>query len=248
MGRLIGILRVIFLMWCSLPLPRAAHSEEPLPSAGGIVAEMAAMDSQRRSEFPGYNAIVHYFAQNKEKHAEMTVAVTCNQDGARAFKVVQESGSNSIRKHVFGRMLNEESDVSKKDARRTMALTPDNYSFRVTGHDTVSEREAWVLEITPKVRSEYLLVGKIWVDQKDFALTRIEGTPGRNPSLWTRNVRIVRTYEKIGQFWLPVNTHTASDVLLFGPAELTIFVSDYTLGTPANHDIETAGDPQLAAR
>jgi hypothetical protein len=236
------------LAWCSLPLPLVAHSEEPAPSAGEIVTRMTAMDVHRRSEFPGYTAIVHYFAQNKEKHAEMNVEVTCNQDGARVFKVVDESGSHSIRNHVFSRILREESEVSKSGTRKTMTLTPDNYTFRVAGHDTVGGREMWVLEIVPKVPSQYLLVGKVWVDQKDFALARIEGTPGRNPSFWTRNVHVVRTYEKIGPFWLPANTHTASDVLVFGPAEMSIFVSDYSLGAPVHQDAEGVGDPELAVR
>lgn len=248
MRRFIGTLRMVLLAWCSLPLPLVAHSQEPLPSAGEIVTKMTAMDMHRRSEFAGYSAIVHYFALNKEKHAEMSVAVACNQDGVRVFNVVDESGSHSICKHVFSRMLRGESDVSKSDTRKTMTLPPDNYSFRVAGRDNVDGREMWVLEITPKVPSEYLLLGRIWVDQKDFALARIEGTPGRNPSFWTRNVHVVRTYEKIGPFWLPANTHTASDVLMFGPAELTIVVSDYSLGSPAHQGTEDAGDPELAVR
>jgi hypothetical protein len=248
MGRHIALIRVVVLAWFSLPLPRVAHSEEPPPSADAVVARMAAMDLQRRSEFQGYSAIVHYFALNKEKHAEMNVEVMCNQDGKRSFRVLDESGSHSIRKHVFSRMLREESDASKREARKTIALTPDNYNFRIAGHETVGGREMWVLEITPKVRSEYLIAGKIWIDQKDFALSKIEGIPGRDPSFWTRNVHIVRTYEKIGSFWLPASTHSESNVVFFGPAELTIFVSDYALSTPAREGSEDSGDPELAAR
>jgi hypothetical protein len=65
-------------------------------------------DAQRQSRMTGYTALRHYSAVNKKRHGDMLVEVTCSSDGAKQFDVLSEEGSGSIRKHVFHKLLSEE--------------------------------------------------------------------------------------------------------------------------------------------
>jgi ribonuclease HI len=73
--------------------------------------------------------------------------------------------------------------------------------------------------------------GRVWVDDKDFAVCRIEAEPAKNPSFWIRKTAIRHTYEKVGEFWLPVENQSVSDTRLDGRATLTIKYTDYEIQT-----------------
>jgi hypothetical protein len=95
------------------------------------------------------------------------------------------------------------------------------------GRDTIDQRPAYVLAIAPKTRNKYLIEGKIWVDADEYAITRIEGKPAKNPSFWIKSVHFVHNYQKSGPFWLPVSDRSVSDARILGATELTIEYFDY---------------------
>jgi outer membrane lipoprotein-sorting protein len=212
-------------------------------SSVDVVAKMMQADAQRESELTGYTATRRYFAANSNRRAEMVVRVTCSSDGAKQFSIVSEQGSGSIRKHVFHKILNEESESSRRGARSSNRLTPANYDFRMVGQEGLETGPAYVFEVVPKTANKYLIVGKIWIDANDYSIVRIEGQPARNPSFWVRSVHFVHTYQKVGPFWFASSTHTNSDIRIFGRAELTIENSDYSLNPPKYHgtDSDTQG-------
>jgi hypothetical protein len=83
--------------------------------------------------------------------------------------------------------------------------------------------------VTPKTPEKYLYRGKIWVDAKDFAVTRIEAEPSKSPSVWVKRSQITHKYEKIGNFWLPAQNRTESWIRLGGHALLSIDYQDYNI-------------------
>jgi hypothetical protein len=90
------------------------------------------------------------------------------------------------------------------------------------------------------VESKFLYRGKIWVDMQDFAVTRIEAQPARNPSFWTTKSLIHHTYQKVDNgFYLPKENKTVTSVRLGGTATLTIEYQSYQV---------TAAKPIAAAR
>jgi outer membrane lipoprotein-sorting protein len=212
----------------------SAQTSDPLPSAEEVVAKMMQFDSQRQSEQTGYTATRRYAAVNKKRHAEMVVRVSCDSSGTKEFTLVSEAGSGSIRKHVFHKLLNEETEASRRGTRASTRLIPDNYQFHMFGLETLETGPAYVLSVTPKTANKYLIDGKIWVDANDYSIVRIEGQPAKNPSFWVRSVHFVHTYQKVGQFWFASSTHTTSEIRIFGESELTIDNSDYTLNPPAD--------------
>jgi len=207
----------------------SAQTQPPLPSGDDVVARMMEFDAQRQSQMTGYTAFRHYSAVNKKRHADMLVQVTCRADGAKQFDVLSEAGSGSIRKHVFQKLLSEETDASRRGTRSGTRITPANYDFQIIGQENLETGSAYVLQVSPKTENKYLIRGKIWVDASDYSIVRIEGQPARNPSFWVRSVHFVHTYQRVGQFWFASSTHTTSEIRIFGQSELTIENSGYAL-------------------
>jgi hypothetical protein len=204
----------------------------PIPSVEDVVAKMMQFDAQRQSQLSGYTATRHYVAVNKKRHAEMLVHVECASDGGKQFTILSEGGSGSIRKHVFKKLLNEETEASRRGTRKDTRLIPANYEFQIVGQEALATGPAYVLEVSPRSPSKYQIKGRIWVDANDYSIVRIEGQPARNPSFWVHDVHFVHTYQKVGQFWFAASTDTTSQVRIFGDSELTIENSDYRLNPP----------------
>ena len=214
-----------------------AQGIEPVSSTDEVVAKLLEHDAQREAKLGGYTATRHYVVIHKRARAEMIVELTCASDGVKRFAILSEEGSYPIRKLVFHRMLKEEAEASSPDTRKTTRITPANYDFRLTGKGLIEGRPAYVLQITPKHDSRFLIDGSIWVDADDYSIVRIEGRPARNPSFWTRSVHFVHTYQKIGPFWFAASTHSVSDIRIYGSAEVPIENSGYVTkeaGDPAN--------------
>jgi hypothetical protein len=223
----------------------SAQTANPLPSAEDVVARMMQFDTQRQSELTGYTAMRRYAAVNKNRRAEMLVRVTCDSSGAKQFGILSEEGSGSIRKHVFHKLLSEETAASRHGTRNSTRLTPANYDFQFVGQEKLETGPAYVLAVSPKTANKYLIDGTIWVDANDYSIVRIEGQPARNPSFWVRSVHFVHTYEKVGAFWFASATHTKSEIRIFGNSELTIENSDYTLNPPIDHITEADRQERL---
>jgi hypothetical protein len=172
--------------------------------------------------------------------------VTCASDGAKQFTILSEDGSSTIRRHVFYKMLREEEEASSRGTSNSTRITPANYEFQLIGKDIINERLAYLLRITPKEDNKYLIDGKIWVDATDYSIVRIEGSPTKNPSFWTRNVHFVHTYQKVGPFWFAASTHSVSEIRIFGDADLTIENSEYTLSPPDTNTANAEFPARLA--
>jgi len=241
MQRAFSTVAIVF----SVTAAASAQTSNPLPSVNDVVAKMMQSDAQRQSELAGYTAMRRYIAVNNGRHAEMLVHVACDKSGAKEFSIVSEDGSGSIRKHVFHKMLSEESEASRHGTRNSTRITPANYDFQFVGKDTLDTGPAYILEISPRTENKYLIRGRIWVNANDYSIVRIEGQPARNPSFWVEDAHFVHTYQKVGQFWLASSTRTTSEIRIFGDSELTIENSDYKLTSPVDYASDSDNQARL---
>jgi hypothetical protein len=99
----------------------------------------------------------------------------------------------------------------------------------MAGHESSPDGGRYILDLVPRLKSKFLYRGKIWVDDKDFAVVRIQGEPAVNPSFWIKKTSIEHTYAKMGEFWLPVENRTESLIRLGGVAHLSIEYKDYKI-------------------
>ena len=211
-----------------LPMAAGDVSVQP-PTAGEVVARMIARDRERQAGLEGYTASRLYVLESERHHkrAEMLVRMKQLKDGSKEFQIVSSAGWGVGRNHVFPRLLSAEADASQPASRERSRIIPENYSFEMTGADTVNERPAYVIVVTPKTSNKYLMKGKIWVDAAEYAIVRIEGQPAKNPSFWIKSVHFVHNYSKQGQFWLPVSDHSLTDARILGSTGLKIEYFDY---------------------
>ena len=166
--------------------------------------------------------------------AHMQVKASYDAPGIKKFTVISESGSALLRKHVLHRLLESEREASSDEANReAVALTTANYRFSLLWCDSRGDRPLYVMQVEPLRDNKFLYRGTIWIDSQDFAVTRIEAEPARNPSYWILRSQIRHWYEKIGEFYLPARNQTTTEIRFGGKAVLTIEYLDYKLSRPS---------------
>lgn len=195
---------------------------------------LAVNNAERARQLQNFEAerkyTLDYTGFPSSRSAEMDVKVSYHAPGTKAFTVLAESGSKLILTRVFHKLLESEQE-SSGDARNRadVALTSDNYRFALRGCEVDAGRDLYVMDVQPLRETKFLYRGTIWVDAQDFAVTRIDAEPAKNPSFWTKRSQIHHRYRKIGEFYLPSLNETVTDVRLGGTAVLTIRYQDYKL-------------------
>jgi hypothetical protein len=212
-------------------VPAAWPQAEPAPAVLGsqqIVQRLMEKNQERAATLQHYTGKRSYHLEYRgfpaSQDATMDVEVNFDAPASKQFTVVSETGSKLIQNRVFHRLLESEEQAGDSSNRKHTELSADNYDFSLAG----TEGTNYVLNVEPKVESKFLYRGKIWVDAHDFAVTRIEAQPARNPSFWTTKSMIHHTYQKVDNgFYLPKENKTVTNVRLGGVATLTIEYQSY---------------------
>lgn len=198
-------------------------------SVDAIVGRMTAENAKRAEDLKGYTEERHYTVRYRgfplDLSASLTVEATYDAPGTKHFEIVSETGSKLLADKVLKRLLTTEEEAAR-DPEKT-ALTTENYTFALVDQERVNGRRCYVLQVEPKKDSKLLYRGRVWVDEEDYAVVKIEAEPAESPSFWIRKTTIHHEYEKTGQFWLPERNRSETQVRLGGTAVLSI---DY--GTP----------------
>jgi outer membrane lipoprotein-sorting protein len=203
----------------------------PALSGEEIVAKLAAMDRVRMDRLKDYSSTRYYSLNNERFHtkAEMTAKMRYFRPGRKEFDIDPESGAGVLQQKVFRRMVDAELEASDAKMRLATQLTPANYDFHLEETGSDRGRRAYVFDISPRALNKFSIRGRVWVDAEDFAITRVEGKPAKNPSFWVRSTNFVHIYQKFGDFWLPVSNISQTDVLIFGHTTVEIRYSDYAI-------------------
>ena len=231
----------------------AGKNEQPsqTPSVDSIVARLVAANQRRSRDLRGhrgrrfYHLDYHGFLGSHS--ADMQVDAVYTAPDKKEFKVISQSGSKVLINRVLLKLLDSEKEASQQQTRRQIELSPENYTFKFVGIQ--HSPDSYVLNVEPRERNKFLYSGKIWIDPVDFAVMRMEGEPAKNPSLWISRTTIEYMWTKIGEFWLPSNTKSVTQVRLGGAATLTIQYTDYQItglsraDTPRGNDKSVLPDP-----
>lgn len=228
MKRSCSMLCLLVMIAC---VARGADLTAMAPSADDVVRRLLEMDKVRAGALCRYVSERRYIAENEKfaKYAEVSVEESYIPPDRKDLKIVSETGSAVIRRKVIDKLIEAEMDAVRGDNLDQTHITPENYRFRLNGPQDVDGRSCFVLEVTPRSAKKYLMRGQVWVDTNDFAIVRMEGSPAKNPSIWTRKVRFVRRYEKHGDLWLPASVESESDLVIAGKSTLKIEYSDYRI-------------------
>jgi outer membrane lipoprotein-sorting protein len=240
---------ILLLLACmGLQLPATAQSQTvgaPL-STEQVVQNLVRMNAERAQELRSYQGKriyrLAYHGFPGARSAEMVVDVTYQAPATKEFIIQSETGSKLIIDRVFKKLLQTEKEALGAENLRRTALNEENYVFTLLDYEVTSAGSMYVLSVEPRRKDKFLYSGRIWVDEKDFAVVRIEAEPAKNPSFWIKNTKIEHRYVKVNSFWLPAQNHSLTSVRLGGRADLTIDYLDYQV-TPAS----LPGKPNNAA-
>ena len=210
------------------------HSTQPTPlGLEQVLANLEQRNAQRTAALEQFEGKRTYRMQYRgfpsDRDAEMVVKVNFRAPNSKEFTVLSQTGSKFVIDHIFKKLLEGEQEALKGENRHDTALTRQNYDFELVGYDPTTDGAQYVLKLLPKTKNKFLYRGKIWVDAKDFAVVRIEGEPGKNPSMWIKKTGIAHRYVKVDGFWLPAENHTESFIRLGGKATLSIEYQDYKI-------------------
>ncbi len=218
------------------PVEAQATATAPL-TAAQIVDQMQRHNQARTEALKELQSIRHYQVEyrgfSKVIDAKMEVEYHYDAASGKSFRILTQSGSKMLCEKVLKRAVESEKEASQDKA--AMALTAANYRFRSVGSENVGGRRAYVLEVEPITPTKFLIRGKIWVDAAEFALLKIEAEPAKNPSFWIARTRILQTFAKTGEFWLPERNRSESKVRIGGAAVFTIDYGTYRTESKAAH-------------
>jgi hypothetical protein len=206
---------------------------EPRLTLSQLVEKLVQKNAERAKALESYRGKrvyeLEYKGFPKTLHAEMVVEMTYTAPGRKEFKIVSESGSKWIVKRVLKRLIDEETEAQGTATRLSVELSSRNYEFTSLELQTGGGGCPYVLGIQPKAANKFLYRGRIWVDDRDFAVCRIDAEPAKNPSMWITKTEIHHEYQKFEEFWLPVKNESVSNLRLGGRATLTITYQDYEI-------------------
>ena len=215
----------------------AATEPKPALNADQIVQKMVLKNLERARALEAYSGTrvyrLEYRGFPSSRSAEITVDVRYRSPATKEFSIRSESGSHFLVEKVFQRMMQSEKEALLDDNQTRIALNNDNYRFILAWQESLPTGLAYVLMVEPRTSNKLLYRGRIWVDAEDFAVVRIEASPAKNPSFWTKETKIEQAYTKVGNFWLPVSNRSTSAIRLGGHAYFTIDYRDYKITAEA---------------
>lgn len=237
-----GLVMSTFLLAGAKTLDRPTGTSSPATTESGVVAveriveQMVARNDERARDLKGFAGKRTYRLEYKgfpgSQKAEMEVEVRFSAPASKEFKIVSQSGSGMLLNKVLKKLLESEGEAANEKSRERNALSPANYRFTFDHVEQNSGRVQYVLNVEPLREDKFLYRGRIWVDKEDFAVTRIEAEPAKNPSFWIKKTEITHHYAKMGDFWLPVQNQSKSNTRFGGHATLEIEYTDYRLDPP----------------
>jgi outer membrane lipoprotein-sorting protein len=218
----------------ALAVSTLSNSSQQSPlSADQVVSHLEQRNRERAAALHSFQATrtyrMHYTGPFGTRDAEMTVSLSYTSPNEKKFAVLSQTGAKFILDHIFKRLLDEEKAAANEENRQRTALSSRNYDFTMAGFEDSPEAPQYILNVIPKSENKYLYRGKIWVDAKDFAVTRIEAEPAKNPSFWIKKSEINHKYQKVDNFWLPAQNKTESSIRFGGTALLVIEYNTYKL-------------------
>ena len=226
------LLRISAILLVCLPAV-AQEDNSPAPlTADDVMQRVVAMNEIRAKALATFSSLRSYHLEChclSHKKADMVVRAEYYAPNKKEFTIVAESGSGTVRNRVFKKLLEAEQESMREDNQQRSAMTPENYTFQLSDYKQTDTDEFYVLEARPRTKNKFLVRGHIWVNAKEFAITRVEGEPAVNPSWWTQKTDFKRSYQKVGNFWLPESNKSETKVRIFGTAVLTINYGKYQI-------------------
>jgi len=213
-------------------LIRAAGPEAP--SSDEILARVEIENHRRHDLLKEYLGSRQYTLLSRRfgSQAKVAVLMTYRQVEGERYTVVARSGSGRLN-GIIDQVLASEAGASLPPENARHQLTSANYRARLLGTEVVAGRNCYVLELAPRIKSRFLIVGKAWVDTGSYGVVRIEGQFAASLSILVGTPRISEEFIEVHGFWLPEHVRSFTSSFWLGVSELDIRFSNYQLDQDA---------------
>jgi hypothetical protein len=205
-------------------------SNDPLAlTAEQILSKLAAAEEKRDQLLQSYEVTRTYRLASVKSGQETsaTAAFQYRQNGGKKYEVLEERGADGMYRWALHKVMQAEVTASKSE--QMLALTTQNYTAELVGRDQKDGHDCFLLNITPKRKSKYLLKGKAWIDVTEFGLVRMEGRPTESLSFWVGKPYITQSFAKVGPYWLLSNNTSLVDARFVGRMEFSITSKGYAV-------------------
>jgi hypothetical protein len=225
---------LLLLMWASWGRAQTVIVQTGLavrPTQDQVVDNLIAKNAERTAALQRYQSRrfyrLEYTGFPASLKAEMVVDMVYDAPATKTFKIVSQSGPRWMIDRIFKGLLQAEQEALKN--RERVALDRNNYSFSGMEFQDGGDGCCYVLAVQPKIPNKLLYRGRIWVNSKDFAVGRIEAEPSKNPSIWIKSTAVHHIYQKLGDFWFPLENESTSTMRVGGHAILSIKYRNYEI-------------------
>lgn len=217
-----------FFIFLAVTASVSAQTESTAPT---IVAQMEQAEAQNRTHFSPYSITREYKFLDRENGPEfkssVVAEITVLPPNSKKYTIEETNGSGWGEK-IVRKMLDSEVAFAKNPGASD--ITRDNYDFMFVREDEMEGQRCYVLELLPKRKSKDLLDGTIWVDANTYLPRRVEGQPGKDPSWWLKDVRIVLRYGRVGLMWLQTSSEATANVRVLGRSTVLWQAVRYQIG------------------
>ncbi len=208
----------LVLLWLCPPLLANQDAQNISSTDAPVVQRFL---SRADEPLTRYKALRRLEARNDrfKLHGWLEAWTELTPQGAFAYHIVREGGSEYIRNKVLRPVLeNEEKLFATRDASRS-AMTAANYDLRGT---EAAEPGLIKLLVKPKRREISLIDGAAVVTEDDADLVRVEGRLAKNPSFWTKRVDVVRRYQRLSGVRVPTRLDSVAQIRFAGTSTFSM--------------------------
>lgn len=200
------------------------------PSNEEILARIETENMRRHTLLKAYSGSRQYTLENPLFSQPAVVALRMNYQRAEGerYTVLTRTGPARLNS-IIDKVLASEAGASlpPEDAQRQINST--NYRIRLLSTEVAGGRDCYVVELAPRIKNRFLIIGKAWVDTGSYAVVRIEGQFAASVSILIGAPHISEDFVEVHGFWLPGHVRSVTSSFLLGSSELEILFSNYQL-------------------
>jgi len=160
-----------------------------------------------------------------EKQGKLRALRKISKVGQITYKALGFSGDTTVKQEVITRYLQAESEARENGS---IAISPQNYKFRLKATFERDGQKVYVFQLTPKKKVIGLFKGELWLDGETGMPVREAGEFVKSPSVFLRKVEFVRDYEIRDGVAIPSHIASTVDTRVVGKAELSILFTNFS--------------------
>jgi hypothetical protein len=226
---------------CLLTTSAAVMLGSTLPTFGATSAPFCGANAATPTRASAYVAVRRLEARTERsgRYGWMEVRTTYTGDRRFTYEVLQEGGSEQIRRKALLPALARERELVEKGTAVHMPALLANYDCAAPQPD----HSGFVrVAIRPREPSRHLVNGTLLWEPQTGAVVRVAGRLAKSPSFWVSDVETDWEYGRVAGVVLPTALHARAKVRFVGPSTFDMTYRYTSVdGHPVGAAVTTAG-------